>query len=195
MEIKAEQLRIKGSACPTALAMYAYVWQPRPNKDPNKAPKYSLQMVWPENEPGLAAIKAAIKAAAQKKWGASLPTGLKSPLRVGNKERVDLEGKVDPRYKDKVFMTARSKDKPAVVNALKQPIVNEMEFYSGCMVKVSLSFGAYEQEGSKGVACYLGPIQKIADGERLSGQRDPDDEFDEEQVPGAAGGSVDDVFA
>jgi len=196
--------RVQGKDCPPALAMFAFVWQSRPSKPGvdgvPKPPKYSLQLVW-DAATNLEGIKAAIRAAAAKKWGAdqkNWPAGLKNPLRIGNTARKnEITGQVDPAYKDKVFVTARSKDKPAVVDRAKQPIVNEMDFYSGCMCKVSLSFGAYEVEGGKGIAAYLGPIQKVADGPRLAGQRDPDEEFnDEGDAPASSSGAapINDLF-
>lgn len=192
--ITAEQLWVKGSDCPPALACYVFVWQPHANIDPNKSSKFQITLVWPEST-DLSKLKLAAQAAARKKWGQHIPPNLKNPFRRGNVERVK-DGVVDPIFKDKVFITARSKDKPVVVGPNKQVIVNEMDFYSGCMCKVALTAFAYEREGSKGVAFALGPVQKISDGQRLSGRRDPDDEFQDEGGGAApAGGSdIDNLF-
>ena len=43
--------------------------------------------------------------------------------------------------------------------------------YSGCYARVSLSFYAFNTNGNKGVACGLGNIQKIRDGEPLGAGR------------------------
>lgn len=193
MEIKPEQLRVKGSDCPAALACYAFVWQARANQDPTKPAKFSIQLVWPENT-DLSKLKTAASMAARKKWGEHIPPNLKSPFRKGNVDRVK-DGVVDPIFKDKIFITARSKDKPAIVDRNKQPIVNEMDFYSGCTCKVALTAFAYENSGNKGVSFALGPIQKVADGTRLAGQRDPDEEFNEEgDAPATGGAPINDLF-
>jgi hypothetical protein len=180
-------LQVKGRDCPTALCAYVFVWSPRPRgpKDkPDKKLKYSITLIWPENT-DLSVLKKAASAAARKKWGDKVPPNLKTPFRI------------DPLFKDKVFISARTEHKQAVVDQLKRVIVNEMDFYSGCMAKVALTAFAYEAEGSKGVSFAMGPIQKISDGPRLAGGRDPDAEFDEQAVEGGAaagGATTEDLF-
>lgn len=51
------------------------------------------------------------------------------------------------------------------------PILDRSEVYSGCYARVSLSFYAFNTNGNKGVACGLGNIQKIRDGEPLGAGR------------------------
>ena len=46
-----------------------------------------------------------------------------------------------------------------------RPILDRSEGYSGVYAHVSLSFYAFNTNGSKGVACGLGNIQKVRDGE------------------------------
>jgi hypothetical protein len=193
-EIKQDQLRVKGSDCPVALACYAYVWQARPNQDPTKPAKYALTLVW-DKSVDLSKFKAAASAAARKKWGDKVPPMLKSPFRDGDAYFAADPANRDPLFKGKVFIVARSKDKPAVVDRTKQPIVNEMDFYSGCQCKAALSAFAYENSGNNGVSFALGPIQKVADGQRLAGQRDPDEEFNEEGDAQSGGSApINDLF-
>ena len=49
--------------------------------------------------------------------------------------------------------------------------------YSGCYGRVSLNFYAFNSNGNKGVACGLGNIQKIKDGEPLGGKTSAADDF------------------
>lgn len=49
--------------------------------------------------------------------------------------------------------------------------------YSGCYARVSLNFYAFNSNGSKGIACGLGNIQKIKDGEPLGGRCSATDDF------------------
>ena len=58
-----------------------------------------------------------------------------------------------------------------------KPILNRSEVYSGCYARVSLNFYAFNSNGNKGVACGLGNIQKIRDGEPLGGKANAVDEF------------------
>ena len=53
------------------------------------------------------------------------------------------------------------------------------EVYSGCYANVSVNFFAFNTEGNIGIGCGLGNIQKIKDGERLSGGASADDDFDD----------------
>ena len=51
------------------------------------------------------------------------------------------------------------------------------EVYSGCYARVSISFYAFNSGGNKGIACGLGNIQKIRDGEPLGGRDSANDDF------------------
>ncbi len=68
-----------------------------------------------------------------------------------------------------MVITASSKSQPQVVDLNVQPILNQAEVYSGCYGRVSLNFFAYNQAGNRGIGCGLNCIQKIADGDPLSG--------------------------
>ena len=61
-----------------------------------------------------------------------------------------------------------------------KPILDQSEVYSGCYAKVSINFYAFNTNGNKGVACGLGNIQKVKDGEPLSGRSNASDDFDTE---------------
>ncbi|MCF0259544.1 MAG: DUF2815 family protein, partial [Erysipelotrichaceae bacterium] len=58
------------------------------------------------------------------------------------------------------------------------PILDRNEVYSGCYARVSLSLYAFNTNGNKGVACGLGNIQKVRNGESLSGHSTAADDFD-----------------
>lgn len=52
------------------------------------------------------------------------------------------------------------------------------EFWcKGCYARVSLNFYAFNSNGNKGIACGLGNIQKIRDGESLGGKTTAADDF------------------
>lgn len=171
---------------PPAIASYAFVWKARPSMKAGKDPQFSITLVFPKGT-DLTALRNAARLAATKKWGANLPSNLKTPFRIGNRDRAD-----DPLYKDAIFINARTNSKPGVVDQNVQPILNEMDFYSGCKCRASLYAMAYFQEGNKGVSFLLNNVQKLADGTRLSGRKPPEDEFDE--VAGGTGIEDDDPF-
>jgi hypothetical protein len=69
------------------------------------------------------------------------------------------------------------------VDKLVKPILGRDEVYSGCYGRVSLNFYAFNFNGNKGVACGLGNIQKIKDGEPLNKRQRI---LDKETRPGAS---------
>jgi hypothetical protein len=56
-----------------------------------------------------------------------------------------------------------------VVDSELNPIIDADEFYSGCYGRASIEFYPYQVGVAKGIACGLGNIQKLEDGERLGG--------------------------
>ena len=122
----------------------------------------------------LTKVKAAIEAAKQagaSLWGGKVPAGLKSPLRDGDAERDSAE------YKGHFFINCNSKQKPGVVDAALNPVLDTSEVYSGCYGRVSINFFAYNQNGNRGIGAGLQNLQKLADGEALSGRSRAEDDF------------------
>ena len=147
---------------------YANVWEPVSIK--GGTPKFSVSLIIPkDDEKALAAINAAIDAAIQdgvSKFGGKIPNraALKLPLRDGDIERDD------EAYTGCYFVNANSTTAPQIVNRAVQPILDRGEVYSGCYARVSINFYAFNTNGNRGVACGLGNIQKVKDGDPLSGK-------------------------
>jgi hypothetical protein len=80
----------------------------------------------------------------------------------------DLE-KEDEAYAGCMFINANSAKKPGVVDEDVNPIIDPDAFYSGCYGRAAIEFYPYNMEGSKGIACGLGNVQKLEDGEKLGG--------------------------
>jgi hypothetical protein len=68
-----------------------------------------------------------------------------------------------------MFLNANSVNKPGIVDADREEIMSKEEFYSGCFGRAAINFYAYNQSGNKGIACGLNNLQKLEDGDRLSG--------------------------
>lgn len=66
---------------------------------------------------------------------------------------------------------------PQIVDKAVKPILDRSEVYSGCYARVSIIFYAFNSNGNKGIACGLGNIQKIRDGEPLGGRSNAADDF------------------
>ena len=161
----------------TVRLSYANVWTPRAANEGSE-PKYSASIIIPKADTAtIDAIKKAIEVAIQEgvgKFGGKIPprTTLKLPLRDGDEERPD-----DEAYKNAYFLNATSKLAPGIVDKHVQPILDHSEVYSGVYARVSLNFYAFNTSGNRGVACGLGNIQKIRDGEPLGGKTAPSADF------------------
>lgn len=137
--------------------------------------KYQLTMLFSKKTDITALKKAAFNAAAEK-WG---PKKEKWPkfkhpwLRDGDDEKGDVEG-----YEGCVFVSAKSKTQPGLVDHRLQPITAERDFYAGCYARAEVLAYAYDSAGNKGVGFALQNIQKLRDGDRLSGRKDAEDVFD-----------------
>lgn len=83
----------------------------------------------------------------------------------------------DEAYKGHYFISANSITAPQIVDKRVKPIMDRSEVYGGCYGRVSLNFYAFNSNGNKGVACGLGNIQKIKDGEPLGGKTSAADDF------------------
>jgi len=140
-------------------------------------PKYSVSVLIPKTDKETVdAINNAIDAAIEEgitKFGGKKPNraAIKLPLRDGDIERDD------DAYKGHYFINANSKTAPQIVDKAVKPILDRDEVYSGCYGRVSLSFYAFNSNGNKGVACGLGNIQKIKDGDSLGGRPTAVDDF------------------
>ncbi|MFR1377857.1 MAG: DUF2815 family protein [Clostridium neonatale] len=153
---------------------YANVWEPKSINGSDE--KYSVSLIIPKNDTNtIQEIKDAVEAAKQEgksKFGGKIPANLKLPLRDG-----DIERPEDEAYKDSYFVNANSKDRPQIVDKNVKPILDQSEVYSGCYGRVSITFYAFNSNGNKGIACGLGNIQKIKEGEPLSGRSSASDDF------------------
>ncbi|MCM1530465.1 MAG: DUF2815 family protein [Alistipes sp.] len=159
---------------------YANVWEPKAGQDGGK-PKFSVSLIIPKSDTvTVQKIKAAIKAAYEegasklKGNGKSVPplAAIKTPLRDGDIERPD-----DEAYKGAYFVNANSINAPEIVDADRQPILTHSEVYSGVYGRASINFYAFNSNGNKGIACGLGNLQKLRDGEPLGSRTSAEDDF------------------
>lgn len=165
---------------------YANIWEPK-QVNGSGDPKYSCCLLIPKSDTAtLAKIKAAIdhvKAdpAALTKWGGKLPPKLKTPLRDGDEE------KDDENYADCWFMNANASEsrRPLIIDRSCNPVLDQDEVYSGCYANVKIGLFAYSASGNRGIGAGLEVIQKLRDGERLSGGNSLDgfETIDEDNDP------------
>lgn len=159
----------------TVRLSYANVWEPKSIN--GGAEKYSVSLIIPKNDKKtIAAINAAVDAAIEEgiaKFGGKKPNkaAIKLPLRDGDTERDD------EAYANSYFVNANSQTPPQIVDQNVNPIMNRSEIYSGVYARVSINFYAFNSNGNKGVACGLGNIQKVRDGQPLGNRSTAEDDF------------------
>jgi hypothetical protein len=159
----------------TVRLSYANVWEPKSIN--GGAEKYSVSLIIPKSDKKtIAAINAAVDAAIEEglaKFGGKKPNkaAIKLPLRDGDTERDD------EAYADSYFINANSQTPPQIVDQNVNPIMNRSEVYSGVYARVSINFYAFNSNGNKGVACGLGNIQKMRDGQPLGNRSTAGDDF------------------
>lgn len=176
---------------------YLHVFEPYKFEADNGegAGQYSATILIPKTDKVLvskiqAAIKKAYEVAVIEKWGGQRPKDgyWFSPLQDGDSPKQDGEPRGE-ECKGHWFINAKSSatQKPGVVDANCQPIIDSEEFYSGCYGNVSVTFAGYTYGTKKGISCFLNNLQKTDDGEPLGGARiSAADEFS------AAGSGLDD---
>lgn len=148
---------------------YAHLFEPQSIQ--GSKPKYSVSLIIPKSDrETIGKIERAIDAAIEAgigKFGGKRPNkaALKLPLRDGDTERDD------EAYAGCFFINANSTLPPEVVDQDLNPVLSPAEVYSGCYARVSLNFYAFNTNGNRGIACGLGNVQKLRDGEPLGGGR------------------------
>jgi hypothetical protein len=158
---------------------YANVWEPKSINGGTE--KFSVSMIIPKSDTKtINAINAAVDAAIEEgrgKFGGKIPNraALKLPLRDGDVDRPD-----DEAYKNSYFVNANSNSAPEIVDKALNPIMSRSEVYSGVYARVSVNFYAFNSNGNRGIACGLGNIQKVRDGEPLGGKTSAADDFSSE---------------
>ena len=137
--------------------------------------KYSVTILLPKTDVDTKArIDAAIEAAKQmgkEKWNGEIPPVCPDPVHDGDGVKPSDGLPFGQECKGCWVFTASSKADypPEVVDANGNPIISQSEMYSGVYGRVCVNFFPYSFSGKKGIGCGLGPVQKIRDGEPLSG--------------------------
>lgn len=172
---------------------YANIWEPKPPMgDPDGKARYSASLLISKDDTKtIKAINKAIeeaktegKAKLANKNGV-VPKNLKLPLRDGDEDRPD-----DDAYTGCYFLNANASadHPPKIVDRRVEPVLDRSEVYSGCYANVSVTFFAFNTQGNVGIGCGLGNIQKVRDGDHLTGERSAAEDFED------LGGDDDDDF-
>lgn len=160
----------------TGKVRFSYVHVFEPSNINGGDEKYSVSLIIPKTDKKtIADVKAAVEAAKKAgtaKFGGKVPSNLKLPLRDGDTDRED-----DEAYAGAYFLNASCKTKPGIVDKYGRRIDDPTNFYSGCYGRASVTFYAFNTNGSKGIACGLNNLMKLEDGEALGGRSLAEDDF------------------
>lgn len=162
-------------------ASYVSVFNPRLN-DLSGKEEYSMMLLIPKTDTAtVEKIKNEINGALREKFGTKPPASWRNPLRDGDKEGDGGVPDGTPAgaepYGGHYFMNVKSNQKPGVVDANLNPIIDSSEFVSGDYCRVSLNAYAYDAKGNKGVSFGLGNVQVMEKGEPLGSSVRAEDEF------------------
>lgn len=163
-----------------ARASYVHIFTPR-IPDNGGEPKYSVTLLIPKTDTAtLNAIYADIERAkmegSQKVFGGNVPPQCKIPIYDGDGYRPSGEA-FGEECRGHMVLTASAKQQPVIVGLDMQNIINPADVYSGCYIRASINFFAYNSNGNKGIGCGLNAVQKIEDGEPLSARVSAEEAF------------------
>lgn len=154
---------------------YCNLFQPRaPFNNPQGDPKYSVTVLVPKTNTAAKAvidnaISQAIDAGVSSKWNGVRPPQPSICVHDGDGPRPSDGSTFGEECKGCWVFTASTKQPPFVVDEYVQNIIDPTKVYSGMWGNVNVTFFAYNNAGKKGIGCGLNGVQKIRDGEALSG--------------------------
>jgi len=165
---------------PEGVLMFEHLFRPRADqKTRDGRPKFTATLcIKPkfQKTAQFKAMKAAVDGCIAEKWGDQKPKKLKVPFLTVE----DLD-KVPQGIEDgDIFIRVTAVNKPKLVDQHVQEILDESELYAGCRVRMSIQAYTWtDDKGGKGVSFGLNNVQKIGDGDHLSGGSRAEDDFDE----------------
>jgi len=170
---------------PEGTARFVGILQARQRKNKQGVaqgdPKFEITLIFDDAD-DLKSMKAAAQAVGVEKFGPKFAEMVRKGKYLWPfKDNTDMVNEDDERLTgfendDGVSVKFKSSDKPGIVDADAEPIMDKSEIYDGMRARVSCRPYAYDNE-SKGVAFILVNVQKLGDGDRLSGDPGAEDDF------------------
>lgn len=179
---------------------FSKIWEPEQfngTGEPACSGAFLMDPNTPHGQANIKKVQEAMKAVAIEKWkdkaAATLKAlGAKSDLCLHDgAEKSEYDG-----FEGMLFVTARNKARPTVVDSDKSPLTQaDGKPYSGCYVNVSLDVWAQDNKFGKRINAKLIAVQFKADGPSFSGGEGySDDDFGVEESEGSFAGTNDEFF-
>lgn len=153
------------------------LWQPgTPPAGSTSGPKYGGQFIFAPDSDAAKVAQAEFLRVATEKFGKNAPAILaelpkdKKCLRRGD-GNLDKAGEVRNGYAGMLYITARNKVRPVVVDRNKAPLTEaDGRPYGGCYINVALDIYAHDKPGlGKRVDATLLSVQFVSEGEAFGG--------------------------
>ncbi len=168
--------------CLTGEVRLSYVHLAEPYSNNGGDPKYSATLLIPKADKATfedmsAALKSAYERGVTEKWGGARPQMRYPVIYDGDGVRPSGEP-FGAECKGHWVVTASGKNKPQCVHIsnLRAELLPS-DIYSGMYARVTVNFYPYDAAGNRGVACGLGNVCKVRDGEPLSGGASASSDF------------------
>jgi len=113
---------------------------------PPNNPAYTLVLAVPLASPDAAALRQAVRAAAEAAFGPKVPSAIKLPI-------VEVDGQLQAKF--------RTKFQPERVDAARQPVAADAEITRGDRIAVVALVSPWEASGSKGVSLRMLAVQQV----------------------------------
>jgi hypothetical protein len=161
-------------------------------------PKYGGQFIFPKDSDAYKTVVAEFARVAQEKFGPNWQTIVaalakdKKAVRDGNMN-LAKDGSVRDGYAGMMYVVARNKARPAVVDNHVQPLTEDSgKPYGGCYVNAKIELYAMDKPpGGKSINATLLAVQFVRDGEAFAGGPGTADGFEDmgDEGEGAAAGA------
>lgn len=142
------QLKVKG------ILSYPHLFQPRAVQQGDE-PKYSASILIRKDDPQVAQIQQAVETEKANGFPSGFPANAKCAFKDGAVAYPE-----DPAMHNFYIISANAKadQRPALVDASLQPVVNPSDVYAGAVAWCAINFFSYSKQISKGVGCGLNGV-------------------------------------
>jgi len=180
---------------PECILMYPAVFEAKFN-DLKGKDEWTVTMLFDKATNDMTKIKAAMIQAAKNEFGADVDLKSLNLKRIQDGDEPTTTGKDRPGACKGMWVVkaATRLNAPGVVDKALNKIIDPTEIYSGVYAHVNVTVKAYKGPQGNGVTFYLNHVQKIKDGEALTGGPKSEDVFEaldlgteEEAAPEATG--------
>lgn len=187
MATKSKSVRLYS---PKGIAAYVHLHTPRvrTGRDgkPQGDPKYGLALFFKRGT-DLSEMEELAEAKAKEAFGPrAMELVRKGKINWPFADTADMEDADPPFDKPGTVVNFKKLDRPGIVDADAEPIMEKSDVYSGMIARVSCRCFTYDNE-SKGVSFALVNVQKLGEGERMSGDPDAESDFAAADKGGSSG--------